>query len=205
MLAVGSGRRRSTQASTSIRLDAEAQDAVGNVGYSFNKAVNFQSAVDTTAPSLLASQPLTGDTYTLNQQVKTSFDCSDLGGTASCTGTTDIGGPPIVSGGLLDTSKVGSHTFTITGTDLSGNVRTKSVGYRVLFGFSGFRPPISNPPIAEHRQRGPDDSRQVGPDPGRRRLRESGRGAGDLVDRNHVPQLGGDHRPQVTSRSGSPA
>ena len=66
----------------SIRLDAEAQDAVGNVGYSFNKAVNFQSAVDTTAPSLLASQPLTGDTYTLNQQVKTSFDCSDLGGTA---------------------------------------------------------------------------------------------------------------------------
>ena len=132
---------------SSIRLDAEAQDAVGNVGYSFNKAVNFQSAVDTTAPSLLASQPLTGDTYTLNQQVKTSFDCSDLGGTASCTGTTDIGGPPIVSGGLLDTSKVGSHTFTITGTDLSGNVRTKSVGYRVLFGFSGFRPPISNPPI----------------------------------------------------------
>jgi hypothetical protein len=52
-----------------------------------------------------------------------------------------------VSGGLLDTSKVGSHTFTITGTDLSGNVRTKSVGYRVLFGFSGFRSPISNPPI----------------------------------------------------------
>ena len=82
MPAVGSGRPRSTQASTSIRLDAEAQDAVGNVGYSFNKAVNFQSAVDTTAPSLLASQPLTGDTYTLNQQVKTSFDCSDLGGTA---------------------------------------------------------------------------------------------------------------------------
>ena len=190
---------------SSIRLDAEAQDAVGNVGYSFNKAVNFQSAVDTTAPSLLASQPLTGDTYTLNQQVKTSFDCSDLGGTASCTGTTDIGGPPIVSGGLLDTSKVGvSHLHDHGYRPL--RQREDEVG-QLQSPVRLLRLPAADlqPTHPEHRHRGSDDSRQVGPDPSRAaltriwtRCRRSGRPESRAPIRGRPP-------PQVTSRSGSPA
>jgi hypothetical protein len=129
-----------------IVLDAEAQDNAGNVGFSFNKAVNFQSVTDTGDPSLLVSQPLPQTTYTLNQQVRASFDCSDAGAVASCTGATD-GGAPITSGGLLDTTTPGQHTFVVTGVDLAGHTTTRSIAYIVKFVFPGFQPPVDNPPV----------------------------------------------------------
>jgi hypothetical protein len=129
-----------------IVLDGEAQDGAGNTGFSFNKAVNFQSVPDTGGPSLLISQPLPSGTFTLNQQVQATFDCSDPGGVKSCTGKTD-NGPPIQSGGLLDTSKPGPHTFTVTGTDLSGNTVSRSATFTVFFGFTGFSPPVNSPPV----------------------------------------------------------
>ncbi|MGB2875383.1 MAG: PxKF domain-containing protein, partial [Gaiellaceae bacterium] len=129
-----------------IRFDAEAQDTAGNVGYSFNKAVNFQSTVDTTKPSTLINPPLPNSVYTLNQQARAQFDCSDAGAVASCTGSSD-GGPAIASGGLLNTSTPGQHTFTVTAVDLSGNTTQTSVRYVVRFVFSGFRPPVDSPPV----------------------------------------------------------
>jgi hypothetical protein len=129
----------------SIQLDAEAQDNAGNVGFSFNKAVNFQSVVDTGGSSILISQPLPNGTFTFTQQARATFSCSDPGGVASCTGRSD-GGPAIQSGGLIDTSTVGTHTFTATATDLSGNTTSQTVSYVVLFGFSGFKSPVDNPP-----------------------------------------------------------
>ena len=136
----------SITASGPIAIDAQAQDNAGNVGYSFNKAVNFQSTVDTSNPSTSATSPLPNDVYTLNQQVRASFDCSDSGAVASCTGSSD-GGPAIVSGGFLNTSTAGQHTFTITARDLSGNPTTTMIPYVVRFAFSGFRPPVDAPPI----------------------------------------------------------
>ena len=129
-----------------ILLDGEAQDSAGNVGYSFNKAVNFQSVPDTAQPGLLISQPLPNGTFVLNQQVKATFDCSDPGGVQSCSGRSDSG-PAIQSGGLLDTSTVGPHTFTVTATDLSGNTVSRSATYKVFFTFGGFLPPVNNPPV----------------------------------------------------------
>ncbi len=129
-----------------IVLDAEAQDNAGNVGFSFNKAVNFQSVPDTGDPSLLVSQPLPNTTYTLNQQVRATFDCSDAGAVSSCQGATD-GGAPITSGGLLDTTKPGPHTFVVTGVDLAGNTTNRSISYIVKFVFPGFQSPVDNPPV----------------------------------------------------------
>ena len=129
-----------------IVLDAEAQDNAGNVGFSFNKAVNFQSVPDTGDPSLLVSQPLPNTTYTLNQQVRATFDCSDAGAVSSCQGATD-GGAPITSGGLLDTTKPGPHTFVVTGVDLAGHTTNRSISYIVKFVFPGFQSPVDNPPV----------------------------------------------------------
>ncbi len=129
-----------------IQLDAEAQDNAGNVGFSFNKAVNFQSVEDTSTPSISIDSPLPGSVFTLHQLVKTSFDCSDLGAVAKCRGRTD-NGLSFPSGFLVDTLFPGTHTFTVTATDLAGHTTSKSVTFYVRFAFSGFQPPVDDPPM----------------------------------------------------------
>jgi hypothetical protein len=140
----------SFNATSPIVLDSEAQGNNGMVGYSFNKAVHFQSLVEQpdSAPSILITNPLPvpSGTFTLNQQVPTSFVCSSALGVSSCSGSAD-GGASVQSGGLLDTSRPGAHTFTVTGTDLAGHSATKSVTYVVGFVFGGFQQPVDNPPI----------------------------------------------------------
>jgi len=58
---------------------------------------------------------------------------------ASCVGA------PLV-GGLLDTSRVGDRTFTVTATDLRGNVVVRTIHYKVHYAFEGFFAPIDNQP-----------------------------------------------------------
>jgi hypothetical protein len=136
-------------ATSPIVVDSEAQDNAGLVAYSFNKAVNFQSVVEqpSSAPSILITNPLPAPagSFTLNQQVSTNFACSSALGVSSCTGAPD-GGTSVQSGGLLDTSRPGTRTFTVTGTDLAGHSATKSVTYVVNFVFVGFQPPVDAPP-----------------------------------------------------------
>ena len=134
-----------TAAADSLNLDGEAQDQAANVAFSFNKAVNYQSTVDTGGPSITLGRPLTNALFTLNDSVASSFACSDPGGVSSCVGRSD-NGPNGVSGSPVDTSTLGAHTFTVTSTDLSGNVTTKTVPYFVL-GIFGFKPPVDNPPV----------------------------------------------------------
>jgi hypothetical protein len=132
--------------SNPIQLDSEAEDLNGNVAYSFNKAVNFQSvpASSVPAPRIQIDNPFPATNFTLNQQVPATFTCSASGGISSCSGATD-GGSSVPSGGLIDTSKPGTHTFTVAAEDLAGNAATKSVTYTVAFVFGGFQQPVDNP------------------------------------------------------------
>jgi hypothetical protein len=133
----------------SITLDAEAEDVNHNVGYSFNKAVHFQSFADSGGPSITLDRPLPNALFTLNDPVASSFRCSDPGGVASCKGGSDVvppAEPQDESGGAIATGTLGSHTFTVVATDQSGNKTTKTIPYFVV-GIFGFKPPVDNPPI----------------------------------------------------------
>jgi hypothetical protein len=91
--------------------------------------------------------------FTLNQQVKPTFSCSDDTAIASCvpaTGSSCAGSPPTGSplvNGNLDTKTVGVHSFIVTATDLAGNSKTSCVTYTVIYTFPGFRTPVDNPPV----------------------------------------------------------
>lgn len=81
--------------------------------------------VPPTIPTLTLSP--SGGVYTVGQKVAASFTCADVGsGVASCLGT---GG--ISSGGYINTSAAGPQTFTVTATDVAGNVTTTSINYTV--------------------------------------------------------------------------
>jgi hypothetical protein len=77
--------------------------------------------------------------------VPSQFACSSsaLVAITGCNGATD-GGSTVQSGGPVDTSKPGTHTFTVAAEDASGNLGTKSVTFTVQFSFGGFQPPVSN-------------------------------------------------------------
>ena len=130
-----------------IQLDSEAEDFNGNVSYSFNKAVNFQSVPASAVPaaSIVITNPLPATNFTLNQSVRSDFACSSPAAVTSCAGATD-GGSASASGSILDTSHAGVHTFTVSATDGAGHTVTKSVTYTVAFNFGGFQQPVDNPP-----------------------------------------------------------
>ena len=135
-----------SSSASSLKLDGEAEDQAGNVGYSFNKAVNYQSTVDTSGPSITIDSVLPNATLPLNSSATSSFACSDPGGVSGCLGAVDAGsGQP--SGSLIPTGTLGQHTLTVTATDLSGNTTRKTVTYFVVANFSGFKPPVDNPPV----------------------------------------------------------
>jgi hypothetical protein len=84
---------------------------------------------------------LEGASFTRNQQVIASYTCDDGtgAGVASCVGT-------IPSGTAIDTSTLGTRTFTVTATDLVGNTTTVSRTYTVGYSFGGFAPPLKSVP-----------------------------------------------------------
>ncbi len=77
-------------------------------------------------PTVKITAPANRSAYVQGQVVDASYSCADAGGPglAGCAG-------PVASGAPIDTSTVGSHTFTVTATDTSAQTTTVTVGYVV--------------------------------------------------------------------------
>jgi hypothetical protein len=114
-------------------LQFRSTDSAGNV-----ETANTRSfRIDATGPSIAITRP--AGTYALNASVLASYACTDGGSdVASCTGTVANGSP-------IDTSPVGTHSFTVSSEDNAGNTSTKTISYDVIWaGWSGFLKPIDD-------------------------------------------------------------
>ena len=52
----------------------------------------------------------------------------------------------MANGAAIDTSTVGSHSFTVAITDNAGNSGSVTYTYRVVYSFTGFMQPVDNLP-----------------------------------------------------------
>lgn len=82
---------------------------------------------DAKTPTIKITSPVADQVVVRNSTLLADFSCNDGTGTgvASCVGTVADGAP-------IDTSTLGTHTFTVTATDNQGLVGTKTVTYTVV-------------------------------------------------------------------------
>ena len=116
-----------------------AVDALGNT----EAPQTLHVRIDKTKPTVTIDNPGDGSSYLLDQVTPSQFWCEDGAagsGLASC-----VGDQP--EGTIADTSTVGTHWFTVTGTDWAGNQTTRTHQYTVRYDFTGFLSPMDNPPV----------------------------------------------------------
>lgn len=120
----------------------DAADGAGNES-SLNST--FQ-VLDVTAPVITLATPAEGARYARGSEVVAGFDCADEEGGSGiapgyCAGTA-------ITGTAVDTSTLGTHEFTVTATDRSGNTSTVTRTYEV---YDGTAPTILVANATQHR------------------------------------------------------
>ena len=101
--------------------------ATDNAGNTFSVTHGY-TVVDVTDPTIDLRTPPDGAVYERNEAVEADFSCRDEAGgsgLSSCVGT-------VADGSGVDTSAQGSHSFTVTATDLAGNTLSVTHGYTVV-------------------------------------------------------------------------
>ncbi|MBW5482195.1 OmpL47-type beta-barrel domain-containing protein [Streptomyces bambusae] len=100
-----------------------ATDAAGNTSAPQTITVRL----DTAGPTITIVRPVAGTTYLYRQPVTASYSCTDAtSGVASCVGTVPNGSP-------VDTSALGTRTFTVNATDIATNPSSRTVTYTVAY------------------------------------------------------------------------
>ncbi len=94
-------------------------------------ATSSLSYIVANAPSASITAPIADATYRIHQAVQTTFACADGTDGPGIAACVDSGGaaPPH---GTLDTSSVGSHTYTVTATSSDGQQTVQPVSYTVI-------------------------------------------------------------------------
>lgn len=119
--------------STSVAPNVETHSAFTNSRLICNVAGACVTAgpisgikVDRKAPSISIDGPVDGAVFHQGDSVVADYSCSDGGsGVADCVGD-------VADGSAIDTSSLGSHSFTVTSTDAVGNTSSKTVHYTVV-------------------------------------------------------------------------
>lgn len=118
---------------TSVTVGTETNNAFTNSHAVFDNAGNSTTEgpiggnmVDKKAPSIAITTPA-ATPYIIHQVVAAAYSCADGGsGLATCVG-------PVASGSPIDTTSVGTKTFTVNATDNVANAGVQSVNYGVTY------------------------------------------------------------------------
>ena len=98
-------------------------------GLASTASVTYTSTVSAVAlPPVAIHSPRQGGTYRLGQAVAARYSCAATGTgppLTSCVGT-------VRAGRRIDTTTLGTHTFTVSATNADGNSTTEAVTYRVV-------------------------------------------------------------------------
>lgn len=133
---VPSGTPIDTSSFGSKTFTVTAEDSQGNRA----SVTHEYKVVDRTRPTIAIRFPhFTDRSFLLGQQVATDFSCAD-----------EPGGSGLVlceGAAWLDTSTVGSKTFSVLARDAAGNDTMENRGYNVVYDWSGLISPLANPPV----------------------------------------------------------
>lgn len=119
-------------------------------------------------PKAMISAPASGKTYAIGQSVLTTFSCSEGAGGTGLDSCDDSTGAHTQSGGSgrLDTSTLGTHTYTVTATSSDGLAGATSITYSVTksgqSGNGGSAPKLSNLKLSPKRFRAAHSGKRGG-------------------------------------------
>ncbi len=113
-------------------MNADGSDPVNltdHPGQDFSPAWGVvPSPVDETPPVVTVTTPVDGAEYVQGDSVLADHECTDdVTVDPSC-----VADPDVAVGTAIDTSTLGSHDFTVTGTDGAGNAASVTLSYEVV-------------------------------------------------------------------------